>query len=544
MNPGRLITAWASTHGTRGRLPVALLCLALAFIVTAAALGADAPPGADGTLVFEERPCWFPNVKPGLPVARCGYLHVPESRAHPNGRTVHIAVAILTPPSTEPGALPDPLVLLPGGPGGAARIGTNEFEFWRDNYRRSPMFAGRSLVLADTRGSGESLPKLRCPEIAGRQMGQLGEPLRISGMDMAAWPAAYLACRDRYSKAGVAVEAYNAEETAADFVDLRRALGIERWDLWGTSYGARLALMLMQRDAAAVRSAVLDAPVHGGELGLARVAASARSTIRGIFTDCAADPACAARYPDIEATFLRVLDELRSDPPMVTMPLPLYASHLDYDVVVDDGRLLDMVFASLYFSGAAAELPALIQAIDEGDMEGLVAEFPAYAMMIADPTFSDLVYMNSVCREEYNADRLDLERRALDGYAPFDFLAPLDFAAALCPAWNIDRAVSDEAQPIGSTTPTLILTGGYDPIAPPDHARRIQAWLPESRLYIFPQLGHGTIGFDPCADATAAAFLKAPLDDPTQDCFKELPRPTFRRPAKWAEWWAGPTASP
>ena len=66
---------------------------------------------------FESAPCPFEGAEKQEDV-KCGYLVVPENRSLPNGRTLRLAVAILKSLSDNP--LPDPLVYLSGGPGGAS----------------------------------------------------------------------------------------------------------------------------------------------------------------------------------------------------------------------------------------------------------------------------------------------------------------------------------------------------------------------------------------------------------------------------------------
>src|SRR5258708_38794727 len=89
----------------------------------------DEPAGSQSTATqsaaasFESAPCPSPVVA-GFPEAdlgpefSCGYLMVPENRAHPDGRTIKIGGARAKAQSPDPG--PPPLIYLTGGPRGAA----------------------------------------------------------------------------------------------------------------------------------------------------------------------------------------------------------------------------------------------------------------------------------------------------------------------------------------------------------------------------------------------------------------------------------------
>ena len=54
--------------------------------------------------------------------------------------------------------------------------------------------------------------------------------------------------------------AYNSPASAADLNDLRLALGYKEWNLYGRSYGGRLALTVMRDYPTGIRSVILDSP--------------------------------------------------------------------------------------------------------------------------------------------------------------------------------------------------------------------------------------------------------------------------------------------
>ena len=64
--------------------------------------------------------------------------------------------------------------------------------------------------------------------------------------------------RGHRSATGADLIAYNSTESAADFADLRKALGYAAWNVYGTWYGSYLAQTLMREHPEGIRSVVLD----------------------------------------------------------------------------------------------------------------------------------------------------------------------------------------------------------------------------------------------------------------------------------------------
>jgi pimeloyl-ACP methyl ester carboxylesterase len=119
----------------------------LAVAAAAAALGTTSP-------ALPLKPCTLP----GVVVARCGRLAVPEDRRLPNGRKIKLFVAVVR--AWGGRARRAPVFFLSGGPGGAAASGDAAVAV------RSLTSANRTrdLVLVDQRGVGRSAPLL-CPRV-------------------------------------------------------------------------------------------------------------------------------------------------------------------------------------------------------------------------------------------------------------------------------------------------------------------------------------------------------------------------------------------
>ncbi|WP_181784331.1 alpha/beta fold hydrolase [Pseudonocardia pini] len=285
-----------------------------ALVGVVAVLSACAPAAGSGAAQaprssYAAAPCPDP-IYPGVPQldlgagVECGYLTVPENRAAPDGRTIRLAVARAKATSPTPAA--DPLLYLAGGPGGSGLIsaGSRIAAGWNTD---------RDVIFLDQRGTWKSDPLLACPEIDAFLADWAGlDTLDPATAERSA--AATKACRDRLAGTGVDLAAYATPENAADVADLRVALGIDAWNLYGVSYGTDLALQTLRDHPEGIRSAVLDSVVPPQANTLLGFWPSAASGLDALFAACSAQPACAQAHPTLREDFFRLAQELTTAP--------------------------------------------------------------------------------------------------------------------------------------------------------------------------------------------------------------------------------------
>lgn len=175
-------------------------------------------PDPSSPVAVVERPC-PPEVT--VPGPRCGTLSVPEDHDQPSGRRIDLSIAIVPAPKPHPGRAP--LYVLSGGPG-LPTVGTAGdlmapgLKSWRHT----------EIVLVDRRGTGGSAP-LRCPELERRSVLERMYP-----------PELVTACRADLER-NADLTRYSTTEAARDIDEVRAALGQEKIDLYGLSYGTQLA---------------------------------------------------------------------------------------------------------------------------------------------------------------------------------------------------------------------------------------------------------------------------------------------------------------
>ena len=179
--------------------------------------------------------------------AERGRMLVPEDRGDPNSRRIEIGFVRFRSTNPDPGP---PIVYLAGGPGGSG-VATARGP-------RQPIFLALrevgDVIALDQRGTGFSnhIP----PCTASRPL----DPAQVlSEATLSAYYRATLTeCIGRWHAAGVAVNGYTTEESAADIEDLRRALGARQVDLWAISYGTHLAMAAMRRFPGSIRRVAMS----------------------------------------------------------------------------------------------------------------------------------------------------------------------------------------------------------------------------------------------------------------------------------------------
>jgi pimeloyl-ACP methyl ester carboxylesterase len=453
------------------------------------------------------------------PEFECGYLTVPENRSRPDGPTIRIAVARAR--ATSPNPKPDPIVYLAGGPGNsglASGVGLVE-DGWNTD---------RDVIVFDQRGTLKSDPMLSCPEIDRYLDAAVGQ---APTQDDAARRelTAVAACRDRLAAAGWDLSAYNSTENAADLADLRVALGIPEWNVYGVSYGTDLALQTLRDHPDGIRTVVLDSVLPPQSNLIAEAWPNAALSYRSLFDACAAQRPCAAAFPDLEAEFRSLVRELTARPLTVTATDP--ATGAPIDVVLDGYTLANLVLLRMA-PGAIAEVPELLHDLADGD--GAVA---AAALLATRPPVGlgnwGLNY-GVICRE--HAPFTDLQQVAAAATAalpdvPEAVLArvPHLFTPVQnCEVWDVPAAPPSVRAPVTSDVPVLILSGGLDPITPTRWAQEAASSLDSSRLVVVLGAGHDVVHWEPaCATKLIRGFLDSTGGGLDDGCLASLRIPTF-----------------
>jgi pimeloyl-ACP methyl ester carboxylesterase len=381
-------------------------------------------------------------------------------------------------------ARPDPIVWLVGGPGGKAHFLPSRL------FDRvvAPYLWNRDFIVMDIRGTGSSQPALGCPG-----------PRDPDGR----WVSD---CRERLAgSADLAM--YNSAAAAADLADLRRTLGIREWNVFGESYGTRIALTAARDAPEGIRSIVLDSVVPPEADQYADGPAKFEAAILAL------GRASGAR--DLRAEILRAADALDTDPRRIRGE---YAGR-PYDIRLDGRSMLQALHMALYESDLIPRLPGAIRGGDDAAW--------GQALAIGSVIDRDIVDMGARlsfhCAEEipftdWARMRAENDRRPwMRGvvYAPH--------MAEGCRIWNLVPADPRESLPVESPIPTLLLSGDCDPVTPASYAASAARHLPHSYAIIFPGLGHWVTAntVSTCPQSIVRAFIDNPGGRPRDDCARQ-----------------------
>ena len=413
--------------------------------------------------------------------ARCGTLEVPLKPGDPHGETIELFVAVVPALAEQPS--PDPLMVIAGGPGEAA---TRFYVTVEQAFSR--VARDRDIVLVDQRGTGASAP-LRCAGV------QEDDPfLRAGGVD--AMIDANVRCLGeldhdpRYFTTSVAVR---------DLERVRETLGYEELNLYGVSYGTRVAQHYLRRYPHRTRRVILDSVVPPDVALGPEVALASQAALDALFDRCAADHGCRDAFPDLRQRFDAVLERLRAQAVDIVLDHPRTGDPVD--VAVDHWMLIGVVRLLVYHPRTASLLPVLIDAAHRGDYRAVVGQ----AFVIAERMEDIAVGLNNavVCTEDLPFVRdLDVDAQA----ATYMGSAFMDILAGVCEHWPRGVLDDDLREPLVSDRPTLILAGELDPITPPRYARRAATGLSEVVEVVGRGQGHGMLVVG-CAQRLMAEFL-------------------------------------
>jgi pimeloyl-ACP methyl ester carboxylesterase len=326
---------------------------------------------------------------------------------------------------------------------------------------------------------------------------------------------AFHRCRDRLSAQGIDLSAYHSAASAADLNDLRLVLGYNQINLYGVSYGTRLALTVMRDFPGIVRSAVLDS-TYPLEVNLyTALAPNAERAFNVLFDDCAADPTCNAAYPNLREVFYNLVDQLNASP----ATLSLSVGGTDIPVLLTGDLLIDVLFVGLYNPFVTASMPKMIYQIQRGEYAILRERLSLYF-----DTSSALGMGTSVqCAEEMPFNSGDEAFTAAQGVQPAIaafFPQNVQYLFSVCQDWAGNVPDARENQPVVSAIPTLILAGAFDPITPPAWGQMTAGHLTNSYYFEFRGNGHWVTRSSRCALSIALAFWDNPAASPDASCLQ------------------------
>lgn len=136
---------------------------------------------------------------------------------------------------------------------------------------------------------------------------------------------------------------------------------------------------------------------------------------------------------------------------------------------------------------------------------------------------SEGLFNNIDCNDEMPFQTLAEVEAALQSLPPqtAEALSPAA-QFEVCAVWAVPAAPPSENEAVVSDVPTLVLSGSFDPITPPAWGELAAQSLSRSFHYVFPGMGHGTVGVDDCPTQIALDFLADPTIPPDGSCIANM----------------------
>ena len=520
-----------SCHRLRRRIAAAACAVATSAALLAVPLGgvaaaAPAAPAAAGALGSGsvEPP---PGGVPGVPVPSITWVDVgdgsqqadvdvPYDYADPQGRTFSLHAVRL--PAADPANRIGALFVNFGGPGGPAAATVREV----GRLLLPPEVLARyDLVGVDPRGTGESEP-VQCTGSTAEQAALPYATLadfptdRVQEEQAIAQVRAFAEeCRARN---GDLLDHVGTLQVARDLDVLRAAMGDQRINLYGLSYGAFLGQVVANtfptRTGALVLDSVVDPAWASGPPDTVswireRAEVGSTETLDRFFELCgeAGPPRCAfAADGDPEQKYAELAARLRTAPLLVPVP-GQPEQPLTHSTLVS-------VTVSLLYNGAAWPLLGqLLQAAYSGDGAAVATVLESLPQPPTPDGYLNYPDANAAisCGDTDNPRdpyRYGEVGRELDATTAPYVGSRWAYAGLVCAPWT-GRSTERHTGPWDSWTrnPVLLIGNRYDPATPYRNAVAVADLLPNSTLLTVDGVGHWAVRGSSCAASLMAQYL-------------------------------------
>ena len=411
----------------------------------------------------------------------CGTVSVWENRELKRGRRLALKVMVL--PAPEVSAA-DAFFPLAGGPGSSA------IEMYPTTGYTNAIRKERDVVLVDQRGLGGSAP-LNC------DLRDLKNAQEVMGEEI---PAERLrSCRKQLEHTADLTQ-YTTSIFADDLDEVRAALGYDKIDVFGTSYGTRAALVYLRRHGNHVRTIGLEgvvSPEYRIPLSFSR---ALQGSIDQIIARCAATTACQQSYPALRKEFDTLLARLDKAPAKAEVTVGTSKQ----TVTISKGLFVSTLRPALYVPQVINAFPLMIHKAYEGDWS-LYASIAFQVRSAIDKAINRDLSISVACSEDIPGLTEAMIRDLSAGTYLGDY--QVRQYQNYCKEWAQGRAPADFHAAIHADVPALLISGALDPVTSLEASRETARGLSNSQTVLLDNGTHGT--GSPCVDGIVARFVAA-----------------------------------
>ena len=433
-------------------------------------------PRTFGTVAFE--PC---RTSDGNTEGLCGKYEVYENRTAKSGRKIALNIMVLPSLSEKPAA--DPWFALAGGPGQSA------VEAFPQTGFTAKVQQQRDVVLVDQRGTGGSNP-LPCTLRDPNNMQQvIGEEIPVEKVK---------ACRAELEKKADLTQ-YTTSIAMDDLDEVRQAMGFDKINVYGGSYGTRAGLVYLRRHGDHVRTLTLEGvapPQYRIPLAFSK---TTQNSVDQLIERCVANEACHKDFPELKKEFVALVDQLDKTPAHIETK---NSEGETQQVTLSRGAFVGGLRPLLYIPEFVSEFPYMIHRASQGDWTVYVAAVTLVRNAIDKQVLRGMSF-SVVCAEDVPSVTEEMIRRDTEGTYLGDFQVRLYQQA--CKEWARGEIPKDYYAPIRSALPTLLISGALDPATPPVASEQAARDLSNSRVVVVKDGTHGT--GSPCIDGLIAEFV-------------------------------------
>lgn len=443
---------------------------------------------------------------------QCARLEVPLDYKKPSGRTAQIAL-LRVPAKGKPSKRIGSLLLNPGGPGFS---GMSHAVTVANESADSPITKQFDLIGFDPRGVAASTPALDCFTDAEREDDKLVNSLNSGGKDYTDHETRqfYQKCAERSGGEDVLAHV-GTRDVARDMDVLRAALGDDKLNFLGVSYGTRLGAIYAETFPQNVRAMVLDGaldPTIGTTERRIVLFAGFQRAFDHMADFCAKTPSC----------------PLGTDPKQATAAFQQIVRPLiDKPIITADGRkvtytaVIDGVTTGLYGETGWRAVILAITELKVGSGKTLLFLRDILSQRSADGSYGNghesLLAINCLDEERHTPAQETAMTRDIFRVAPFlDTGRPVK-ARDLCEHWPVSPSVGyPYAQNIKGLPKTLVVSVTRDPATPHEGGISLAKTLGASLLTVEgEQHGVALTGGNACVNDIVADYLidlKIPAD--------------------------------
>jgi pimeloyl-ACP methyl ester carboxylesterase len=403
----------------------------------------------------------------------------------------------------------DSILYLHGGPG-IATVDT-WFPFFPDSVAWGAFRETRDIVFFDQRGTGRSQPIL-CPALKA-DLQSIDRAAPLPAARLVATVDAYAKCRRIMLAAGAEPAEYTSLETVEDAEDLRRALGVREWNVYGTSYGTFVALLYLRAHPGSIRAAILDSPYPPNSTAWAEQITVTAKAYDAVERACHRNAACATRFPDISGRLRKAVARLDAHP----LDRP--------EGPIDGAKFVEALWPMLVRGKSALMVPLAIDLAAAGD-DSVVRRL--VAIYGGEDSFGDFSAAQAMAINCHEGGLSTSATRA--AMRLFPHLGGNDLpesADRVCKAFQPRLAAPSLFAPVASDKPVLAYTGEFDPATPTEDTWNATRFLSRSTVVQVAGASHAPFYQDECTRGIAHAFLSAPDRVPDTQCMEKRPEAIF-----------------